>query len=328
MNLIKSMNPQIRSPKSTQWIMRQVLIATLPVLAAATYFFGYMALVNVFVALASAVAFEAAYQYFTHQPITIKDSSAMVTGVLMGLSLPVTAPLWSHILGSFIAIVVIKHFIGKGLGRNRLNPAATSRVLLKVFFTPWITNWVLPHSDLVSTVTPLEHLGNGAIALPTQVNLPSLMDMFLGFNLGGNIGETSKLAILIGCAYLVIVGVINIKIPFLYIVTTMVMMGLFSSVNLDFMLAHALTGTLFFGAVFMATDYSSGALTPTGQTLFAVGLGILTASIRFFFDFPGAVGFAIIIMNLLAPTLDRHFAPRIYGYTRRMKVEFNRQRSL
>lgn len=325
MKLINSMNPQIRSPRTTSWIMQQVLIATMFPTAASIYFFGFQALINIFIALISAVLFEAAYQHFTHQEVTIKDYSAMVTGVLMGLALPVTAPWWSLIIGSFIAIVVVKHFIGKGLGRNRLNPAVTSRVLLKVFLTPWITNWVKPGIDMVSTVTPLTYLGNGATSMPSQVSLPSLWQMFSGFNMGGNIGETSKIAILIGCLYLVLTGVINIKIPLLYVLSTFVTVGLFSSINLDFMLAHVLTGTLMFAAVYMATDYSSGALTPTGQTLFAIGCGVLTALFRFFFDFPGGVGFAIIIMNLLAPTLDKYFAPRIYGYAKRAKVEFNRQ---
>lgn len=327
MKLQNSMNPQIRTKRTTDWIMKQVLIATLPAWGASIYFFGWMAFVNVMIALLSAVLFEATYQYLTHQPITIRDHSSMVTGVLMGLALPVTAPWWSLILGSFIAIVIVKHFIGKGLGKNRLNPAVTSRVLLKVFLTPWITNWVLPGVDAISSPTPLTYIGNGVTSVPTQVGLPSLMDLFLGVNLGGNIGETSKLAILIGCAYLVFRGVINIKIPLLYVLSTVVMMGLFSNINLDFMMMHMLTGTLMFAAVFMATDYSSGALTPDGQTIFAIGCGVITAFFRFFFDFPGGVGFAIIIMNLLAPTLDKYFAPRIYGYKKRMKVEFNRQRN-
>lgn len=325
MKLIQSMSPQIRSPRTTSWVMRQVLIALMFPNIAAIYFFGYMAIVNVFITLISAVAFEALYQFFTNQEITIKDYSAAVTGVLMGLALPVTAPWWSLILGSFIAIVIVKHFIGKGLGRNRLNPAVTSRVLLKVFLTPWITNWVKPGIDMVSTVTPLTHLGHGATSIPTGVDIPSLWNMFTGVNMGGNLGETSKIAILIGCLYLVLVGVINLKIPLLFVLSTMVTMGLVSSVNLDFMLAHALSGTLIFAAVYMATDYSSGALTPQGQTVFAIGCGVLTALFRFLFDFPGGVGFAIIIMNLLAPTLDKYLAPRIYGYAKRHKVEFNRQ---
>lgn len=324
MNLKQSPSPQIRTPKTTAWIMQQVCIALMFPLAAAVYFFGPMALINVVIALTSALLFEAGYQKLTHQDITLEDGSATVTGLLMGLSLPVTAPWWSLILGSFIAIVLVKHFIGKGLGRNRLNPAVTARVLLKVAVTPWITNWVYRiGADLVSSPTPLEVIGHGAKSLPES--FPSLLDLFLGVNLGGNIGEVSKLAILIGCAWLVFRGVINIKIPFLYVLTVFVVMGLFSSINLDFMLAHVLTGTLMFGAVFMATDYSSGALTPTGQTLFAIGCGLFTCLFRYFFDFPGGVGFAIIIMNLLAPTLDKYFAPRIYGYKSRAKVMFNRQ---
>lgn len=325
MKLQSSMNPQIRTPKTTAWIMQQVLIALMFPLAAAIYHFGLQALINVVIALVSALCFEALYQHFTYQKITLNDYSAMVTGTLMGLSLPVTAPWWSLIIGSFIAIVIVKQFIGKGLGRNRLNPAVTARVLLKVFLTPWITNWVLPGPDLVSTATPLAYLGNGMTYVTQQVKFPSFMDLFLGLNLGGNIGETSKLAILLGCAYLVFRGVINIKIPLLYVISTVVMMGLFSNLNFDFMVMHALTGTLMFAAVFMATDYSSGALTPDGQTVFAIGCGLLTALFRFCFNFPGGVGFAIIMMNLLAPTLDKFLAPRIYGTKQRVKINFNRQ---
>lgn len=324
MKLTQSMNPQIRSPKTTAWIMQQVLIALLFPTAAAIYYFGVGALVNILIALVSALAFEYIFQTITHKPITLKDYSAAVTGLLMGLALPVSAPWWSLILGSFIAIIVVKHFIGGGLGKNRFNPAVSARVLLKVFLTPWITNWVRPF-DLMSTATPLQFIGNGATSLPTQVDLPSLWDMFLGLNLGGNIGETSKLAILIGCLYLVVRGVINIKIPLLVILSAMVTIGLYSGLNLEFMLAHVLTGTIMFAAVYMATDYSSGALTPIGQTIFAIGIGFITMTIRFFFDFPGGIGFAILIMNALAPLLDRYFAPRIYGYSERKVVKFNRQ---
>lgn len=318
-------SPHIRSPRSTTSIMLDVCIALLFPAVAATYFFGWRVPLMIILGIATAVLSETLWQLARKQELRWKDGSATVTGFLVGLSLPVTAPWWATVLGSVFAIVVIKQWIGGGLGLNRFNPAVAARVMLKAFFTPWITNWVLPGPDAVATATPLSYIGDGARTVAEEV--PGLWELFLGHKLGGNVGETSALAITLGLIYLIARGVVEAKIPLLFIGTTTLVTGLWSGFDLQFMLTHALTGTLFFGAVYMATDYSSGALTPNGKTLFAVGCGLLTAVFRIGFDFPGGVGFAILIMNAVAPWLDRRLAPKIYGRRKRPELKFNRQNS-
>lgn len=326
-----SPSPHIRSERTSSWVMTQVLIALVPPAIAATYFFGWWVLGMIIIGVASAVLSEYLYQKLTYQPIKIHDRSAAVTGTLIALSLPVTAPIWMIVFGSAFAIIIVKQMNG-GIGKNYFNPAVAGRVVTKAFFTPWLANWVLPGGffgsgyrgvDAVSSATPLEFLGHRAQEVSSEV--PELWELFLGTNLGGNIGETSKLAILIGMLYLIFRKVIHPKIPILYILTTMLVVGLWSSFNFDFMMSHALTGTLFFGATYMATDYSSGSLTPEGKTVFAIGCGVLTAFFRITFNYPGGVGFAILIMNFCAPFIDKKLMPRIYGHAKRPSVDFDRQ---
>ena len=316
-------SPHIRTPKTTSWVMTQVLIALIPPAAAATYFFGWKVLLMIAIGIVTSVASEYIFQKVTYRKITINDRSAMVTGALLGLSLPVSAPWWTVVIGSVFAIVIVKQLPG-GIGKNRFNPALAARVMLKAFFSPWITNWVLPGPDAVSSSTPLEYLGGGVKVVSDAV--PDLYDLFMGFNLGGNVGETSKLLILVGMVYLIARRIINPKIPIFYVLTVMLVMGFYSGFNLNFMASHAFSGTLFFAAVFMATDYSSGALTPEGKTVFAIGEGLLTAFFRIAFTYPGGVGFAILIMNALAPYIDQKLMPRIYGHKKRPDVRFNRQK--
>ncbi|MCC5896236.1 MAG: RnfABCDGE type electron transport complex subunit D [Alkalibacterium sp.] len=324
-------SPHIRSKRTSAWVMDQVLVALIPPVIAATFFFGWWVLVMVAIGISTAVASEYLYQKLTYKPIKIHDHSAAVTGMLIALSLPVTAPIWMIMFGSVFAIVLVKQMNG-GIGRNYFNPAVAARVAIKAFFTPWLANWVLPAGlfgsgyrgvDAIGTATPLEFIGNGAQRVSEQV--PGLWDLFVGFNLGGNVGETSKLAILIGMLYLIFRRIINPKVPILYIVTTFVVMGLWSSFNFDFMMTHVLTGTLFFGATYMATDYSSGSLTPEGKTVFAIGCGVLTAFFRITLDHPGGVGYSILIMNALAPFIDSKLMPRIYGHKSRPQTKFDRQ---
>ncbi|GAA4076723.1 RnfABCDGE type electron transport complex subunit D [Amphibacillus indicireducens] len=317
-DLVISPSPHLFSKRTSAWIMQQVIIALLFPTIAATYFFGWRVILMIAVGIGSSVLFEYIYQKLSSKEITISDYSAAVTGMLIGLSLPVTAPLWSVVVGSAFAILLVKQLPG-GIGRNAFNPAVAARVMLKVFFTPWITNWVTPEPDVISTATPLESIGHFTRTVPEEV--PGLWDLFLGIGLGGNVGETSKLAILIGLIYLVIRGIINLKIPLLYVLTVAIITSVYGDFSFNYMMTHVLSGTLLFGATYMATDYSSGALTPDGKTVFAIGCGILTAVIRIVFDFPGGVGFAILIMNGLAPMIDKHLAPRIYGHKKRPQQE-------
>lgn len=330
-------SPHIRSKRKASWVMDQVIIAMIPPVLAATYFFGWWVLGMVIISTSTAVAAEYYYQKLTYKPTTIHDHSAALTGMLIGLSLPVTAPIWMIVFGSVFAIVIVKQMgeWGGGIGKNYFNPAVAARVVIKALFTPWLANWVLPGGlfgtgfrgvDAVATATPLEFIGDGMRVVPEGA-VPDFFDLFMGFNLGGNIGETSKLAILIGMLYLIFRRVINPKIPILFILTTFIVMGLWSSFNFEFMMTHALTGTLFFGATYMATDYSSGALTPGGKTVFAVGCGFLTAFFRITLDHPGGVGYSILIMNALAPFIDGKLMPRIYGHKTRPQTKFNRQSS-
>lgn len=312
--LSQSASPHLRVKHSSAWIMQQVLIALLIPTAAATYFFGLRVLLMVAVGVAASVGFEYLFQKLKKRTITIQDNSAAVTGMLIGLSLPVTAPFWTIILGSAFAILIIKQLPG-GIGRNGVNPAVAARVMLKVFFTPWVTNWVTPGPDVISTATPLQSIGNFAQDVSAEV--PGLMDLFLGVGLGGNVGETSKLAILLAMGFLIYRKIINPKIPLLFILTVAVIASIYGNFDVTYMMTHVLSGTLIFAATFMATDYSSGPLTPEGKTVFAIGCGILTIGIRILFNFPGGVGFAILIMNVSVPLIDKYLAPRIYGHKRR-----------
>lgn len=315
-------SPHIRSARTSSRIMMHVLIALCFPAAAAVYFFGFRVIVMLVVGIVSALAFEFLYQKIRNKKVTVSDGSAAVTGMLMGLSLPTSAPLWALILGTAFAIIVVKQLPG-GIGRNLFNPAVGGRVMLKIFFTPWITNWVLPGVDAVSTATPLEFIGHGVTTVSPEI--PSLLNLFMGFDLGGNSGETSKLMILIGMVYLILFKIISPKIPLLYIGTVGLIMFLFSGFDVEYAAVHMLSGTLFFAAVFMATDYSSGAITPKGQVFFAIGCGVLTALFRILFNFPGGVGFAILTMNMIAPWIDKQCTPRIYGHKKPILVRGDRE---
>ena len=303
-------SPFLRTPASTRTIMRDVLIALMPVSVMAVVQFGIKSLVMILLGITSAVLFEFLYQRFTGKRITIRDLSAAVTGLLVALSYPVTAPLWIIVLGSFIAIIVIKQLSG-GIGKNHLNPAVFSRVLIKILFTPIITRWVLPGPDLVSTATPLEFIGNGQTAIAQGA--PEMQALFFGA-IGGGIGETVKWAIILGGLYLVFRRVISLKIPLATLAGLFFMGMLFGKSSLEFATYHVLSGTAMFAAVFMVTDYSSGPLNHRARVYYGLSIGILTGMIRYLFALPGGIGVAILIMNILAPIYDAWFTPRVFGH--------------
>jgi Na+-translocating ferredoxin:NAD+ oxidoreductase subunit D len=321
MNQIKelsiSRSPHLYAKPSAQWVMLQVIISLLFPTSAAIYFFGWHVLIMLIVGVVTAVLSEYLFQKIARRQSTIKDLSAVITGMLIALSLPVTAPLWTIAVGSIFAIIIVKQ-IGGGIGRNIFNPAVAARVMLKVFFSPWITNWVLPGEDIVSTATPLEYIGHMTTSLPSE-GIPSLTDLFLGVGLGGPIGETSKLMILIGMIYLIIKRVISPNLPIIYLATLALTTSIAGGFQFDYYMTHVLSGTACFAAVYMITDYSSQPLTRDGKLLYALGAGLLTAIIRLLFNFPGGVGIAILIMNALSPAIDRYLAPRIYGHQQRLK---------
>lgn len=317
-----SSSPHIRSGETTQRIMLDVIIALMPALLAGVFYFGFNALTITATAVVFAVAAEAVMQKILGKPITVNDLSAVVTGILIAFNVPVTLPLWMVAIGSIFAIAIAKQCFG-GLGFNFINPALAGRAMLLASFPAKMTNWVAPGADAVSTATPLALLKTGADALTAATHsepaaevagqaLPGLWDMFIG-NIGGCIGETSALALIIGGAYLLYRGVINIRIPVSYIGTVAVFTLLFGGFDSSVMIYHILAGGLFLGAIFMATDYATSPLTPKGQVIFGIGCGFLTSVIRFYGGYPEGVSYSILLMNLAAPLIDKYTMPRKFG---------------
>ncbi len=321
MNLSTEPAPHLHSSKTDAGIMRDVIAALLFPAAAAVCLFGARALVMCVTGVVSAVLFEAAYQKAAGKEITVRDYSAAVTGLLVALSLPVTAPLWAIILGNAFAIIVIKQLSG-GLGRNILNPAVGARVMLKIFFEPRITQWVMPGTDAVSTATPLEYIGHFSRSLSPE--LPPLEDLFWGY-IGGEIGTTSKLFIILGFGYLACRKIIDPKAPMAVMLGVAAIILPYSGFNLTFTAYHALSGALLFAAVYMVTDYSSGPMKVKAKILFAFLVGVLTAALRIVLDLPGGIGIAILIMNLFANALDKICTPRVVGCREKEPVQNLRQ---
>ncbi len=297
-----SASPHIRSKVTTSNIMMWVLIALLPATAFGIINFGFSALVVVVVTVASAVLTEYAYQKLMHKKVTISDFSAAVTGLLLALNMPPTAPWWMCVLGSVFAILVVKQVFG-GLGQNFMNPALGARCFLLISFTGRMTTFVY---DGVSGATPLALLKAGE-----SVNV---MDMFVG-NIAGTIGETSVIAILIGAVILLVKGIIDIRIPGTYIITFVIFVVIFGGHGLDmnYIAAHLCGGGLMLGAWFMATDYVTCPITKNGQILYGVCLGILTGLFRLFGGSAEGVSYAIIISNLLVPLIERVTLPKPFG---------------
>lgn len=299
-----SSSPHIRSNDSVQTIMRDVVIALLPAAIAGVYFFKIQALVLMLTAVISCVLFEYLWQKITKRPIRIFDLSAVVTGLLLALNVPPTLPIWMIVVGSFVAIVIVKALFG-GLGQNVVNPALAARAFLVSSYPVQMTTWTL---DGVSAATPLGILKEGGAELPT------MMAGFIG-NVGGCIGETSALALLIGFAYLLYRRVISWHIPVFYIGTVLVLTTVIGRDG--FMTGNGLYeimfGGLMIGAIFMATDYTTSPMTKQGKILYAVLCGLLTSVIRLFGGYPEGVSYSILIMNLFVPIIDKYVTPRVFG---------------
>ncbi len=312
-----SSSPHVHSPVTTQTIMRDVLIALAPALAAGVYFFGLRALLVTAVSIAACVFFEWAYDKLTKSPCKIYDLSAVVTGVLLAFVCPVTIPLWCIIIGDFFAIIIVKQIFG-GIGRNIVNPALAARAfmfswpaLMTSWVTPGFTLWTA--ADAVTGATPLAQM-----AIEQQPSA-SLWDMFIG-SIGGCIGETSALALLLGLVYLLIRRIITLRIPVAFVGTVAVLTVLFpqgGQENLSWMLYQVLSGGLLLGAVFMATDYVTSPVTKLGQVVYGVGCGVLTVVIRYFGGYPEGVSYAILIMNCCVVLLDRIGRPKKFGAPRK-----------
>ena len=306
-----SSSPHIRSKETTGNIMLWVIIALLP----ATFFGIYNfrdthAWLLVIVTTAAAVLTEYIYEKLMHKKITIKDFSAAVTGLLLALNLPPTAPIWMGIIGSVFAILVVKQLFG-GLGQNFMNPALGARCFLLISFTGRMTSFVY---DGVSGATPLATIRANIEAGNAALDGVNSMDMLIG-NIAGTIGETSVIALLIGAIILILFGVIDLRIPGSYIITFAIFVLIFGGHGFDmnYLVAQLCGGGLMLGAFFMATDYVTSPITPNGKILYGIVLGILTGIFRIYGASAEGVSYAIIFSNLLVPLIERITIPRAFG---------------
>lgn len=297
--------------------MLYVVIALLPTSLFGIYNFGYRALILILVTIASCVASEWVYNKIVHKKQTISDMSAVVTGLLLALNLPPTLPWWEAVLGGVFAIIIVKCLFG-GLGQNFMNPALGARCFLLIAFAADMTKFTDDMSqylaDGYTSATPLAVLrGGGAV---------NTMDMLIG-RTGGTIGETSAIAILIGAIFLILMGVIDLRIPASYIVSFVVFMLLFSGHGFDgnYITAQLCGGGLMLGAFFMATDYVTSPITPRGQIIFGICCGILTGLFRCFGANAEGVSFAIILSNLLVPIIEKYTVPTAFGVVKEKKAK-------
>lgn len=305
-----SSSPHIRSKTGTSRIMAMVVIALMPATLFGIYNFGVRALLLILISVATCVATEGIYEALMHKPSTLGDFSAVITGLLLALNLPSTAPWWIPVIGGVFAILVVKQLFG-GLGQNFMNPALAARCFLLLAFTGPMTDFTTSGGfgtivDTVSGATPLAAIKAG--------EQPDLLAMFLG-NTAGTIGETSALAILLGAVFLLVMRVIDLRIPLSYIGSFLVFMILFGGKGLDaeFLLGHLLGGGLMLGAWFMATDYVTSPITKSGQVVYGVILGIMTGIFRVFGASAEGVSYAIIFSNLLIPLIERVTVPAAFG---------------
>ena len=305
-NFVVSGTPHVRSKESIQSIMRDVIIALVPATAAGIYYFGLRALILIVAAIISAVFFEWLYEKITKKPVTINDLSAVVTGLLLAMNLPASAPVWVAIVGSAFAIIFAKQLFG-GLGQNFINPALAGRAFLLASYPTEMTTWVVPNglaADAATYATPLAQLKNGALDA-------SLKQLVIG-QVGGTIGETCAIALIIGGIYLLYKHVISWKIPVIYIATVFILFAVIGRHGMRMPLQEIFAGGVMLGGIFMATDYASSPVTPKGQVIFAVGAGLLTYLIRTC-GYPEGVSYSILIMNCCVPLIERFTEPTIFG---------------
>ena len=296
-----SVSPHIRSAITTQKIMLDVIIALLPAAIAGCIIFGLSALWVILACVISSVAFEALFNIATKRTQTINDLSAIVTGLLLALNLPANTPIWQAVVGSAFAIIIVKCIFG-GIGCNLVNPAITARVFMLVAFA----NLAKPAFplDATSSATPLVELAEGGT--------PSLINLFLG-NIGGALGETSALALLIGGAYLLVRRVITWHIPVATILTVFILSFLLDGFSFINALSWVLSGGLIIGAFFMATDYVTSPSVAKVNIVFGICVGLITVLIRFYGNYPEGVSFAILMLNILNPYIEKFAKRKLFG---------------
>ncbi|MBD9219368.1 MAG: RnfABCDGE type electron transport complex subunit D [Clostridiales bacterium] len=310
-SIIVSGTPHVRSKESIQSIMRDVVIALIPASVMGIYYFGIKALMLIIVSIVSSVVFEWGYEKILKKPVTISDFSAILTGLLLALNLPATASWWVPVVGSFIAIVIAKQFYG-GLGQNFINPALIGRAFLVAAYPTQTTGAAFATGRMVvdasTYATPLAELKAGTAI----VNADAIKNALIG-NIGGTIGETCAIALIIGGIYLLIKHVISWRIPVVYIVVVFILTSLMRGNGFLGGVYEIFCGGLMLGAIFMATDYVTSPISAKGQIIFAIGCGVLTSLIRVYGGYPEGVSYSILIMNLAVPLIDRVTRPRIFG---------------
>ena len=317
-----SSSPHAHSKTTTSVIMRDVVIALIPALIAAVYFFGFRALTLTMVSVAGCVFFEWAYRKLLKKPHTVGDWSAAVTGVLIAFVCPVSLPFWTVLIADFFAIVLVKQLFG-GIGMNIVNPALAARAFLFSWPSLMSGAWVKPGTwlpalgtvsvDGLTSATPMEALAVGQ--LPSE----SLLELFLG-KVGGSLGEVSALALILGGVYLLLRRVITLRIPLAYLLTVAVLAFAFplgGMPRVDWMLCQLLSGGLLLGAIFMATDYTTSPVTRGGQIAFGIGCGLLTVALRYFGSYVEGVSYAILIMNCCVGFFDKIGIPKRFGLAKK-----------
>ena len=305
MKLTVASSPHIRGDFKSSRIMFDVMLALVPAMIVGIWMHGFRSLVVTLVSIASCVFLEWLYSVVTKTRNTVVDGSALVTGMLLAMTLPATVPYWLVVVGAAFAIIFVKALCG-GLGQNIFNPALSARGFMMLVAPAYMVRF--EGVDGVTAATPLHHMVMPA--LPEE----SVLDMFLG-NCPGSIGEISALALLVGGAYLVYRKVISVRIPAAYLGSVAVLTLVFSKTDapVDWMLYSLFSGGLMLGAIFMATDYATSPVTAKGQIIYGIGCGVLTVVFRYFGLFPEGVTYAILLMNALVWIIDRYTAPRRFG---------------
>lgn len=307
-----SSSPHVRDKDTVQSVMGDVLIAMVPAAIAGIKFFGMGAAINIIAGVAGAVIAEVLMQKMMKRPVTVGDLSAVVTGVLLAFNVPPTAPWWMTFVGGLFAIAVGKQLFG-GLGHNYINPALVARAMLLASWPVLMTNWAMPigsqpAGDAVSAATPLAFIKGAELGAEKY----DVMSMFIG-NIPGTIGETCKIALILGGIYLVYRGVIDLLIPCLYILTVFVLTFCMSGFDPSMAVYNVLGGGLMLGAIFMATDYTTSPMYKKGKVIYAIGCGVLTSVIRYYGGYPEGVSYSILLMNVATPLIDKYLRPRKFG---------------
>ena len=318
--LIVSSSPHVRTNKDTSYIMKQVVIALLPATLAALFFFRLSALNVILFCVTGSVGAEFLCQKISKQESTIGDFSAVVTGLLLAFNVPASLPWWMCLLGAAFAIIVVKMVFG-GIGNNFVNPALAARAFLLASFSVAMTlwtrtgvNWVSSGNiDAYTTATPLSFLKAGSNGVSSLADSGiSISNMLIG-NIGGCIGETSAVLIILGGLYLMYKGIINYVIPTFYICTVAILMFILGGFNFTFVIYELLAGGLMLGAFFMLTDYTTSPMTKKGQIIYAVLAGLITTVIRLYGGYPEGVSYSILLVNIMTPLIDKYTKTKVFG---------------